>query len=110
MTFLSPIPRLYVYVQEGCPSCAEAEPHVARLVREHSLHVLVTVLHLDRKDWRILNWQPKYTPGYALVDEGKIVNKHEGAMAYEELLSWIWPPEVADEDPEEDPEEEEAQA
>jgi len=80
---------LYFFVQSGCDHCREAEPHVLRLAREHALRILVITLHLDRKEWHVLGWQPKGTPGYALVDGTTIVRKTEGLMDYGELVSWI---------------------
>ena len=98
MTPLEPIPTLFVLVQDGCPACEEAEPALAQLVRYHSLDVLVIPLHINRRDWRLasLRWAPRYTPGYALVEGGEIVQKHEGAMGYEELVKWLWPVEETD--------------
>ena len=83
--------RLYVYVQTGCPACAEAEPHLAELRRRHPYDLFVVPLYLDRKEWKVGGWTPNATPGYALVVENKLVNKKVGTMTTAELEAWIGP-------------------
>lgn len=87
---LQPIPRLLILKQEGCPSCEEAAPAIARLMREHPLDLLVTQLDIGRYDWGArIGWQPSGTPAYALIVEGRIRKKHVGGMSYDELLDWL---------------------
>lgn len=120
-SFLTPLPRLYFFAQTGCGHCEEARPIVARLKQEHALRILVVELRLDRKEWNILGWTPSATPGFALVNDGKLSKKHVGLMEYDELAAWCGlAPEKEDtsisddgsddEDEEEDPEDEEALA
>jgi thiol-disulfide isomerase/thioredoxin len=85
---------VYVLAQYGCSACAEAEPHLWKLKALHPMQVIVVVLHVDMKAWNdVIDWSPKYTPGYALVErdgtEKKILKKAVGTMDYPTLARWI---------------------
>lgn len=86
---LRPTPFLYVFVQDGCPACAEADVHLKQVQRENPCTLMIVPLHVNRKDWRILGWRPPATPGYALVANNRLVKKHVGVMEYDELVDWL---------------------
>ena len=83
------IPSLYLFVQDGCEACAAAAPAWERLRREDPTSLIIIPLHVNRRDWDILGWRPKGTPGYALVVNGRLVKKHVGALDYKELKTWL---------------------
>jgi hypothetical protein len=84
-----PTPTLYLFLQDGCGSCAEAEPHWRRVQREYPTKVMFIPLHVNRKDWNIHGWRPRGTPGYALVVGGRLVKKHVGVLEYAGLKEWL---------------------
>lgn len=86
---MDPIPRLYFASQTGCGHCEEARPHVDHLRRDFALQLFVIELHLDRREWNILGWAPKATPGYALVVGDRIERKHEGILDYKNLIRFV---------------------
>lgn len=89
---LQPAPRLYVAVQDGCDACAAMKPILSRLRQEHPLELIITELHVNRREWVILGWRPDATPAFALVGgegRGQLIRKKTGAMSYTELKGWL---------------------
>lgn len=92
-----PLPRvlwLYIYAQYGCEACAMAKPEIAKLKAKYPLKIIVVELHIDQREWtELLNWAPKYTPGYALVERDgeskRLLKKATGVMDLKHLENWI---------------------
>jgi hypothetical protein len=86
---IEPAPRLYVAIAEGCDACAAAKPAIDKLRSEHTLDLLIILLHLDRHDIDVLGWRPKATPSYALVQGNEVLQEYVGAMTYKQLTKWL---------------------
>ena len=85
---------LYVFAQHGCAACAEARPALSQLRLTYPTKIIVVEVHVDMREWsELVNWTPKYTPGYALVDrngpEKSLIKKTTGTMTYDQLIAWI---------------------
>lgn len=98
MLFDEPYPKpiwLYVWMQDGCPACHEAKPHVEALKAKYPTRVMVIERYLNRSATKVpgIDWLPSATPAYALVDreggESRLLRKRVGPMSLQELEKWI---------------------
>lgn len=98
MAFDTPYPKpvwLIVFLQDGCPACHEAKPHVEALKAKYPVRVMIIERYLNRSDAKFpgVDWLPSATPAYALVErngrESHLLRKRVGPMALQELERWV---------------------
>lgn len=81
----SPVPVLMEFWSPYCLYCQRLEPIMRKLATEVSDRVRVAKLNIDENQITAARYGVHATPTVAVIDQGRIVDKMEGAVPEEQL-------------------------